>query len=285
MPAFIAWVTPLLCGGEIDALVSSGASAYAANYDFTWLRKRLASAKEEAAGPAFQRAVVTGDDKAACDAVVAALQAGATARGVAAAMAHVAADQLVAIPAGDRDGLLKAAHQLQYQHTVATALGETQEMHVWPILFTAACALRAANVAGVAPLQAAAASAGIGAGTMGMAQLRTLDQQLTAGDAAGALGTAHRYLQMAGAPRALAGVIASVASRTDLKGARPDALHLMPAVEAALDSWMKLPQAISRGGANSLLSAAIRLTTELRGEGTLAQRVRGAIDLASAQTA
>src|SRR5258707_7486440 len=74
------------------AAPAEAARAYGATaeHDLGWLRKRLAIPKEEAAGAAFQRAVVAGDTAAACDAVLRALRDGATPIGVAAALAVAA---------------------------------------------------------------------------------------------------------------------------------------------------------------------------------------------------
>src|SRR6185437_16377045 len=100
-------------------------------HDLSWLRKRIAIWKEEAAGPAFQRALVSGDASYACEATLNALRAGASPHGVAAGMTLAAASQVNAIPDGDRTRLLAAAQTLLYTHAVHVAMAQVQDTHVW----------------------------------------------------------------------------------------------------------------------------------------------------------
>ena len=104
------------------------ARAYAAtpDHDLGWLRKRLSIPKEEAAGPAFQRALIAGDANAACDAVLQALRGSATPMGVAAGMSLAAAGIINGVAQGDGDSLVKAGHVLLYTSAVHQATMQTQ---------------------------------------------------------------------------------------------------------------------------------------------------------------
>jgi hypothetical protein len=108
--------------------------------------------------------------------------------------------------------------------------------------------------------------------------LRTLEQVVQSGDTAGALVVSQRYLQMGHPPRALAGVIASVAAGRFSKVVTRAAFHPLVLTAAALEGYLMLPEALAAGGQNALLTAAIRLAGELQSEHPLAVSVQSAID-------
>jgi hypothetical protein len=283
MPAYIFWVAPLILDATPDAAPAGAARAYAVapEHALDWLRKRLSIPREEAAGPRFQRAVTTGDAAAACDAVLQALRDGATPMGVAAGLALAAATEVNAVPRGDMAGLLRAAHVLLYTHAVHTATRHTQDPRIWPLLYTAACAVNAVGVTGDATaLERGASSvpsAALG-GLMPLGILRRLEEQADDGDTASALASARRYVQMGHPVRALAGIIGSVAAMRDVVSDQGHALHVLPLVAAALDEYLALPPALAAGGQNALLTAAIRLASEVTTSHALADRVRSAIE-------
>jgi hypothetical protein len=282
MPALIAWYLPHLMDAAPNAAPAEAARAYAASpaHDLTWLRTRLAIPQEAAAGPDFQRALFAGDATAACDAVLAALRAGATPSGVASGMALAVAGRINAAPQGDRAALMQAGHALQYVNAVHYAMAEVQDPHVWPILYTAAAAVNALRETPSAALEAGvrAAPVSAGGGTIAATMLRSLEAQLGTGDTAGALATARRYMMMGREPRAIAGILGGVAAMHDTASGAPESLHTMPLVAAAADEYLRVPPALWSGGQNALLQAAIRLTGELRGPHAVADRVRAAID-------
>jgi len=283
--AYIHWVTPLLLPDAPNVPAADAARDYAqqSEHDLGWLRKRLSIPKEEAAGAAFQRALLTADTQGACDAVLQALRGGATAMGVAAGIAMAAAEVVNAVPQGDRDGLLRAGHVLLYAHAVHTVTLHTQNPEVWPLLYTAAAAVNAAKpAAGAVSIEAGVRSSpsmpvgGLIAGSM----LRTFEQQLSAGDTLGALTAARRYLSMGHPARALAGMIGAVAASRDATASQA-AMHALPMTAAAAEEYLNLPKALQGGGNNPLLTAAIRMATELSTEHALADRVREAINARS----
>lgn len=280
MPAFIRWYTPLMMDASPNLPLAQTAASYgsAPEHDLTWLRTRVAIWKEEAAGPNFQRALLSGDVDSACDATLAALKAGASPHGVAAGMAQAAASRVNAVPDGDRARLLAAAQTLLYTHAVHVAMTQVQDPHVWPLLYTAAGAVNA--LAGGAPtLEAAAARATVsvgGGGNLPATMLNTVEERLGQGDTATALATAQRYIQTHNPARALAGIIGTIAAQRDTSDA--EGLLAMPYVAAAAESYQMLPAAHVTGGQNALLTAAIRLAGELRGPSGVAQRVRAAIE-------
>lgn len=283
VPAYIYWVSSLIVDNTPDAPAAETAHAYAsaAAHDLGWLRTRLAIPKNEAAGESFRHAVASGSATEACDATLAALRGGATPMGLAAALALTAAEQLNAVPRGDADGLPRAGHALLYAHAVHVATLQTQNKEIWPLLYTAACAVNAVRPAGGAGAVEAGGravpSSPIG-GLIAASMLRTLEQQVAAGDTATALAIAHRYLQMGHEPRALAGVIGSVAATRDIDPSDVRSLHILPMVAAAAEEYLTLPPALAAGGQNALLTAAIRLASELGGGHALADRVRAAIN-------
>lgn len=283
MPAYIYWVTPLMLDKAPNSPGADAARAYAAaeGHDLLWLRKRLSIPRDEAAGQPFQRALVAGDAQAACDALLQALRGGATPMGAAAGMAQAAATAVMAVPAGDRDSLIRAAHVLLYTHSVHAATLQTQNPEIWPLLYTAACAVNSLKSSGdVATIERGVASApsqGFG-GLMPASMLRTLEQQIVQGDTASALAAARRYVQMGHPARALAGVIGAAAASRDATGADAGALHALPFVAAAAEEYLTLPKALQLGGYNPLLGAAIRLAAELDTGHALADRVHAAID-------
>jgi len=79
-------------------------------------------------------------------------------------------------------------------------------------------------------------------------------------------------------PRALAGVIGSVAATRDIDPRDLRSLHLLPMVAAAAEEYLTLPPALAASGQNALLTAAIRLASDLGGGHALADRVRAAIN-------
>src|SRR5262245_512761 len=280
IPAFVRWYTPLMMDAAPNLPFAQAAATYgsAPEHDLSWLRTRVAVWKEEAAGPNFQRALVSSDAAYACEATLNALKAGASPRGVAAGMALAAASRVNAVPDGDHAPLLAAAQTLLYTHAVHVAMSQVQDPHVWPLLYTAAGAVNALG-GGAGTLEAAAARAtvSVGAGgTLPATMLRSVEEKLGHGDSPTALATAQRYLQTGNPARALAGVIGTIAARRDISDA--EGLLAMPYVAAAAESYQMLPSALASGGQNPLLTAAIRLAGELRGPSGGAERVRAAIE-------
>jgi hypothetical protein len=283
VPPMIHWLLDQLLTGEPDEPFAEVARAYAADreHDLAWVQKRLPMAKEEAAGPAFRRALNEGDATRACDAVLDALRGGATPRGVASGIAVAAAERLLAVPEGDITALEGAAHTLLYAHSVHVAMSQTQDPRAYGLLYTAATAVNAMPVPPAAEARLAApASTPLGGGLMAPALLRSLEHQLESGDTTGALTTARRYVSMGHPPRSLAGILGDAASQRDPRGS---GLHTLPLVAAAAEEYLTQPGAgwlgfSSQSAAQSpLLTAAIRLAAELPGDTTLAARVRDAI--------
>jgi hypothetical protein len=283
MPAYVYWVTPLLLDSAPDTPAAAAAQAYAAapEHDLGWLRTRLSIPKEEAAGTQFQRALMAGDAAGACEAVLQALRAGATPMGVATGMAIVAAEQVNAVAADDRDALLRAAHVLLYVPSVHAATTHTQNPLIWPLLYTAACAVSSVRANGAPPVIERGAvtvpSSPLG-GLIPASMLRTIEQQVVEGDATSALASARRYLQMGHPPRALAGVIGAAASTRDVQASQPQTLHLLPVVAAAAEEFLTLPRKLEASGQLPLLAAAIRLCGELGTGHALADRVRAVVE-------
>lgn len=283
MPAFIYWATPLMLDAAPDAPAAQAARAFAGmpDHDLGWLRKRLAIPKEEAAGPQFQAAVMTGDAEAACATVLQALRQGATPMGVASGLSIAAANQINNVAPGDTESLLRTGQTLIYAHSVHSATMQTQNPEIWPILYTASAAVNATGSSGRAALPDRGASnlpsTPLG-GFMAASVLRTIERQIEEGDTAGAIVASRRYLQMGHAPRALAGIIGSVASARDVNPGDNVSYHALPMVAAAADEFLALPKALIPSGQLPLLSAAIRLASELGGGHALADRVRAGID-------
>jgi hypothetical protein len=250
------------------------------------VRTRLAIPKEDAAGPPFRRRVLGGDGAAACEAVLEALRAGATPRGVASGLAVAAAERLVALPAGDRQALEQAGHVLLYSHALHMAMRQSQDPEIYPLLYTGAVAVNALRAGEAAPALASTASVPLG-GLIAPALLRSLERQIASGDTSGALASARRYVQMGHAPMSLAGVLGSAASRWDARGS---GVHTLPLVAAAAEEYLTQP-GMGGGpglpspgsGQSPLLAAAIRLASELSGDSTLAGRVDDAIAARVAQ--
>jgi hypothetical protein len=195
-------------------------------------------------------------------------------------MALVVAGHINATPQGETAQLIRNAHVLQYVHSVQLAMRHTQEQHVFPLLYTAACAMNSLGAVGAPVVQGGGAGASLVAGGLipGV-MLRGLEQQASAADVGGALATARRYIQMGHPPSGLAGILATVAAQRDVT--KDDAAsHALPAVTAACEAYLMLPGALAEKGQNALLMAAIRLASELRGPTTLADRVRDAIEAA-----
>jgi hypothetical protein len=263
-----------------DASAALAARDFASqpDHDLSWLRTRLSIPREEAAGAAYQQALLAGDGAAACDATLAALRNGATPRGIASAMSLVVAAHINATPQGDVAQLVRIAHVLQYVHSVQLAMRHTQEQHVFPMLYTAACVVNGLGAVGASIVQGGGAGASLVAGGLipGV-MLRGVEQQSSASDVGGALATARRYIQMGHPPTGLTGVLATVAAQCDVAGDEA-APHTLPAVTAACEAYLMLPGALAEKGQNALLTAAIRLASELRGPSSLAARVRDAID-------
>lgn len=288
-PAFITWATNLLGDATPNSPLGEAARAYASDsaHDLTWMKTRISIPKEESAGPAYQRALLAGDGVAACDATLAALRAGATPRGVVSGMALAVAERINAIPQGDNAALTTAGQALLYVHAVATVMRQTQHHDVWPMLYTAAYAVNALNAsipAGGTPLPAAP-SMPVSGGLIGSTLIRTVEQSAMAGDVPGAIAAARRYMQLENTPRAFAGVVGLVAARADASGVGKTA-SVAQLVAAAAEEYLALHHTLANDGLNALLTAGVRLASELRGDDALADRVDTAIERAvSAQPA
>src|SRR5262249_45295544 len=151
--------------------------------------------------------------------------------GIAAGMNLAAAELVNGVAPGDRAGLLRAGHALLYVHAVHSATTHTQDPRIWPLLYTAACALNAAKAqagAATTPDTSQAATSMPVGGLMPAAMLRPLEQRVLEGDTASALTVARRYLQMGHAPRALAGIIGGAAAARDSRSGESDAVHILP---------------------------------------------------------
>ncbi|HEX5571925.1 MAG TPA: hypothetical protein VFX31_11080, partial [Ktedonobacterales bacterium] len=121
------------------------------------------------------------------------------------------------------------------------------------------------------------ASMPVSGGLIGSTLIRTVEQSAVAGDTPGAVAAARRFMQMENTPRAFAGVIGLVGAQTDASGAGETA-SVAQLVAAAAEEYLSLRPALANGGQNALLSAGVRLATELRGESGLADRVNAAIE-------
>lgn len=287
-PAFISWVTNLLADATPNSQIGEAARAYAEDpaHDLSWMRTRLSIPAEEHAGANYQRALLAGDATGACDATLAALRAGATPRGVVNGMALAVAERINAIGLGNTAALTAAGQTLLYVHAVGTAMRQTQHHDVWPMLYTASVAVNALNTsapAGAAPLPAAA-SMPVSGGLIGSTLIRTVEQSAQSGDIPGALAASRRFMQLENTPRALAGVVGLVAARSDVSGAA-DASGETPTaaqvIAAAAEEYLSLHPALASGGQNALLTAAVRLAAEFRGDHALADRVEAAIEQSS----
>lgn len=276
-PPFIAWITNLLTDARPNTAVGETARAYASDpkHDLGFLRTRLAPAEEGSASKAFQVGLTTGDSNAACDATLAALRAGATPMGVASGMALAAAERVNAVAPGDTAGLLGAGRLVRYIHAVAAAMRQTQHPDVWPMLYTASCAINAAGAPAPIGLPASP-SAPIG-GLISGAMLRQMEQQVAMGEAASAVAAARRYMQIENAPRAFAGAVSLAIAQSDPTDGTTSA-EATPLVAAALEEYLALPPALASNGQNALLAAAVRLATDLRGDHARADRVNAAIE-------
>ena len=279
VPPFIHWLLEQVITPQPDEPFVETVRRFAADpeHDLAWVQKRLAPAREEGAGQQFRRNVAEGDATAACEAVLKALRDGASPRGVASALATTAAEQLLLVPEGDADALLRAGHVLLYAHSVHVALTHTQDPVVYPLLYTAAGAVNAMpRPEAEAPAVAAPSSMPMVGGMMGPALLRSLEQQIGMGDTRVALATARRYVQLGNPPRGLAGMIGSAASRRTSE-------HMLPLVAAAAEEYLTQPGATwlsftSQAASQSpLLTAAIRMAAELPGDTQLGRRVEDAI--------
>ncbi|HEX6123382.1 MAG TPA: hypothetical protein VFY89_09485 [Ktedonobacterales bacterium] len=281
--ALIAWLTPYMLDPAPDTPVAQAARAYAADtaHDLGWLRTRLTIPKDEQAGSSYQQALLAGDATAACEATLQALRAGATPEGVTAGMALAVATRLSALAEGDRDALMRAGDVLLYVHAVHALMTQVQDPVVWPLLYTAAAAVNSLRGAGgTSALESAAGGVSrslLGGGLIAPTMLRTVEHQLAAGDAPAALATARRYAQMGHPTTALAGVITSAAALRDATPTAPESLRALPYATAAAEEYLLLPRPLQQGGQNALLTAAIRLASDLRGSHAVADRVRAAI--------
>ncbi|HEY7983129.1 MAG TPA: hypothetical protein VID73_03115 [Ktedonobacterales bacterium] len=280
VPPFIHWLVPLVVTDEPDEPFVAAARAFgeAPENGLGWVRTRLASAREEAAGAGFRQSLGVGDATAACAAVLKALKDGASTRGVASGLALAAAERLLTVPTGDADALARAAHVLLYAHAVHTVMAQSQDPDVYPVLYTAAAAVNALPL-GAAPAAASPTSTPLAGGLIAPALLRSLEHQVATGDAQSALATARRYIQMNHAPRSLAGILGAAAARRDA----PANPHGLAAVAAAAEEYLTQPGAgwlafsSATASQSALLGATIRLASELPGDTALAQQVEAGI--------
>jgi hypothetical protein len=281
VPPFIHWLAPLVVTDEPDEPFVEQVRAFgsAPEHALTWIRTRLASAREDAAGAPFRQSIGAGDATAACAAVLQTLKDGASPRGVASGLALAAAERLLTVPAGDQASLLRAAHVLLYTHAVHTVMVQSQDSDVYPLLYTAAAAVNALPKGAAPTLGSPPASAPLAGGLIAPALLRSLEHQVTTGDAPSALATARRYIQMNHAPRSLAGILGAAAARRDAH----ESAHTLAVVAAAAEEYLTQPGAgwlafsSTTASQSALLAATIRLASEMSGDTALAQQVEAAI--------
>jgi len=77
---------------------------------------------------------------------------------------------------------------------------------------------------------------------------------------------------------ALAGAMCSVASSRDAVADHDGTYHVLPAVAAAAEEYLSLPETLASNGNNTLLAAAVRLTSEFGTSHVLADKIQAAID-------
>jgi hypothetical protein len=280
VPPFVHWLVPLVVTDEPDEPFVEQVRDFgsAPEHALGWLRTRLSSAREEAAGAAFRQSIGAGDAVAASATVLQTLKDGASPRGVASALALAAAERVLTVPAGDEDALRRASHVLLYAHAVHTVMIQSQDTDVYPLLYTAAAAVNAMPK-GQAPAPASPTSSPLAGGLVPTALLRSLEHQVVTGDTQLALATARRYIQMNHAPRSLAGVLGAAAARRDAH----EHPHALAVTAAAAEEYLTQPGAgwlafsSATASQSALLAAAIRLAGDPPGDATLSQQVEADI--------
>jgi hypothetical protein len=184
---------------------------------------------------------------------------GASSRGIGSVLSLTASDLLQRAGDADRDAFINAAHGLLFTSAVRLAFTQVQEVEALPLIFMAACYLRALHTelpAQAAPARVSATRSTImGGGLIAPSLLETLGEQLHAQDINGALTTARRYLLLGHDPRAMFAIIALAAAQAD---ATADAGHTLQIAQAAGEEYMAWPAALRDTTIDNLLHVALR---------------------------
>jgi hypothetical protein len=273
-PDVFAWLCPLIITTQPNEPFVATVRAFvsAPEHDLSGLRTRLAPPNDALAGPALRRQVLEGDAGSVCQAVYQALMGGASPRAVAMAVALSAAQRLLRVPAEAHAGLLGDLHRLLTAYVAYNAATQIQDVGLLPLLFTVAAAVNAqrvdephseeGNLAALAGTERRTAA--LVGGLIAPVLLRTIDQQVAAGEESAAVSTARRYIQLGHPAHLLAGAIGMAVAREDVMG-NLERAHAVQAVEAACSLYLALSQSQQATDGLTLLQAAIRIAAALRG--------------------
>lgn len=264
LPPFIFWLTPHLASTRPDAPFLAEVQGFLDDpaHDLKPLRTRLTPANDAAAGPALRQAILQGSLAETCAAVLAALKNGARGPAVGSVIVLAAARRLLNAPEQDAAAVLRGLHGLLVASAARTAVTQVQDVEVLPILFIAAAAVNAlrdveqAEAARTAVPARAGASSLVG-GILAPVLLRSLAQQLEAGDDQAAQTSVRRYLQLGHPERSLVATIASVACQGD---ASSDQGHTLLLAQAAAEEYLALPAHLHSEG-DILLAVGVRAAT------------------------
>lgn|GEM_PF-368452 len=293
-PDVFAWLCPLIVTAEPDAPFVEMVRAFVAapEHDLRRVRTRLAPPNDALAGPALRQQVLEGDTVAVCEAVYQALIGGASPKAVAMAVALAAAQRLLQVPPESGAGLLSELHRLLTAYVAYVAATQIQDIEFLPLLFTAAAAVNARSTAawrregedlrGVVGVERRAPA--LVGGLIAPILLQTIDQQIVAGDESAAMSTARRYIQLGHPAHLLAGAIGAAVAQDDVAGSL-DRAHVVQAVEAACSLYLALPQSQQATDGLTLLQAAIRVASALRGGHTVVDTLSRAVMLRDQRSA
>ncbi len=261
LPPFIYWLTPHLASKQPDAPFLADVQTFLRDpaHDLKPLRTRLAPAKDAAAGAELRQAILQGSLEDTFAAVLAALHNGARGPAVGSVIALAAARRFLNTAEDDADASLRAAHGLLIASAARTVVAQVQNVEVLPMLFIAAAAVNALRDVeqAEAPQASAHPRASAGAlvgGILAPVLLRSLEQQLEAGDEQAAQTSAHRYLQLGHPAHGLVATIASVACQGD---ASSDQGHTLLLTQAAAEEFLALPPHLQSEG-ETLLAVSLR---------------------------
>lgn len=232
-------------------------------HSFAPYRTRLAIPTETSALPLRRMVLSEASAPQICQAVFdAVMKNGASAHGVASVIALAATDLLQRVGDESRDVFVSMAHSLLYTAATHVVYSQVQEVESLPLLLTSACYLNAFNKEQASQQDTAHAAQAtparshvLGGGLIALALLETLGEQLDAQDAASALATARRYIQLGHNPRAMFATIARAAARSD---AAADSGHTLQIVQAAGEEYMNWPTTLRDTNIDGFLHIALR---------------------------
>lgn len=266
MPAYIHWLAPHLPLHTEEPSWTQVVRSFLQEpqHNLASYRTRLAAPRDENALPLRSLLLSEASTSQVCQGVYDALiKNGASSQGIGSVISLAACDVLQTVGDNDYDLFVRASHGLLFASATRLIYTQVQEVEALPLLFTAAAAINALHkdLSSIGTPAKAARPGSAGGGLIAPALLESLSTQIGEQDFAGALASAHRYIQLGHDLYALFGTIGLGAAQAD---ASADQGHTLQLVLAASDEYLAWPKALASISNEGFLQVALRAAIQAR---------------------